>query len=280
MPFAWSGPVQLYYEDTGIGTPILFAHEMASDAQQWAAQTAVLQRRFRCVAYNARGYPPSDIPADEAAFAWTCFVADIGAVMDHLGLEAAYLVGCSMGAYAALVFALLHPERVKGVVAAGVGTGSPEDAIDIFRGDMRALSEIYETEGARPGAERILAGPNRTALKRNDPKAFAEFTAALEAHSAAGMAKVSRNYQGQRPSLMTFADDFRAMATPVLLAVGEEDSPCLATNEVLVDLIPKARLWTAPGRGHTLNLEEPDAFTRAVEDFIGLAERGAWVREG
>jgi pimeloyl-ACP methyl ester carboxylesterase len=269
MPYADSDGVRLHYEAAGSGPSIIFAHELASDMRQWRTQMEHFSGRFRCVAYDARGYPPSDVPDDDASYGYDRFVADIGAVRRDCGLDDVFLVGWSMGAYASLLYALENPDHVKGVVAAGVGSGSPMPEIDGWRADMRALADAYETGGARAGAELIAAGANRQPLRRAHPEAWADFYKDLQSHSAAGMARVCRNYQGRRPSLMEFEARFRSMEAPVLLIVGDEDAACLATTRWLAEVIPGAGLLVMPGVGHCPNLEAPEAFNRAVEAFFG-----------
>ena len=272
MPYADSDGVRLCYEEVGRGPPIVFAHELASDLRQWRAQIEHFRGRFRCIAYNARGYPPSDVPDDDAAYVHDRFVRDIGAVFRSTGLERAYLVGWSMGAYAALLYALEHADQIRGVVAAGVGSGSPAAEIEGFRADMRALADVYDTEGSAAGAERIAEGANRQALKRTRP-AWEAWLGDLAGHSAQGMARVCRNYQGRRHSLWDFEAGFSRLAVPVLLIVGDEDAPCLDTSRWLSAVIPNAELVISPQTGHAPNLEHPAAFNRAVEGFIDRVER-------
>jgi pimeloyl-ACP methyl ester carboxylesterase len=80
MPFADVGGVKLFYEETGQGTPLIFVHEFAGDYQSWHLQVRFFARRYRTIAYNARGYPPSDVPdkpgvlpgqADDIWESWT-----------------------------------------------------------------------------------------------------------------------------------------------------------------------------------------------------------------
>ena len=274
MPRLPSDGVELAYEEAGDGPAIVFTHEMASDRRQWRGQLAALSGAFRCIAYDARGYPPSGVPEDDEAYVHQRFVDDIGAVQRHLGLERSLLVGSSMGAYAALLFALQNPGRAAGVVAAGVGSGSPPDEIAGFRADMAALSDLYLAQGAEAGAEQIAQGANRQALRRNHPDRWGPFMADLRGHCARGMARVCRNYQGRRPSLRDFAEGFARMATPVLVIVGEEDAPCLETSRWLADVIPNAALRVFPGCGHVPNIEAPEAFDRAVVGFATAAVAG------
>ena len=268
MPYATAGDVRLHYEDTGSGTPVLFLHELGSDVRQWRGQTGPLSSRFRCIAYNARGYPPSDVPADDPAYRWERFVDDVGAVLDHLQLERAVLVGWSMGAWAALMFALRQPERVLGVVATGVGSGSPKADQPEFRAGMRALAEAWEHEGPDAATALMSQNPGRQPLKRLDPPAYDAWLADLKGHSAEGMARTCRNFQGLRPSLEDFADGFFRVTLPVLLVLGEEDTPCRETTHWLASTIPDARLHVVPGGGHAPNLEDAAGYNRLLEAFL------------
>src|SRR5690348_18325945 len=74
--------VRLYVEETGAGLPVLFLHEFAGDHRSWEPQVRALSRRYRCVTYSARGYPPSDVPDDPGAYSQARAVADAIAVLD------------------------------------------------------------------------------------------------------------------------------------------------------------------------------------------------------
>ena len=92
--------VRLYYEETGTGTPIVFVHEFAGDYRSFEAAVRYFSRRYRCIAYNARGYPPSDVPEDSARYSQERARDDIRAVMDALNIDKAHFVGLSMGGFA------------------------------------------------------------------------------------------------------------------------------------------------------------------------------------
>jgi pimeloyl-ACP methyl ester carboxylesterase len=109
-----------------------------------------------------------------------------------------------------------------------------------------------------------------------DPRGWQEFVDHLAGHSAQGSALTLRRYQALRPSLVDFTEELKKLTVPVLLAVGDEDEPCLETNLFLKRTVPSAGLWMAPKTGHAINLEEPAAFDRAVQDFFGAVERGRW----
>ena len=100
--------VSLYYEEAGSGTPIVFVHEFAGDHRSWEPQLRHFARTHRCIAYNARGYPPSDVPEGAERYQQARQRDDITAVLDALDIGQAHVVGCSMGAFAALHFGLQH----------------------------------------------------------------------------------------------------------------------------------------------------------------------------
>jgi len=278
MPHAKSGNIALYYEEAGSGFPIVFVHEFAADLREWETQMRWFSRQYRCIAFNARGYPPSDVPEIDSDYGWEHSRDDIAAVLRHLGIGQAYVVGLSMGAYAALQFGLRHPEMARALVVAGCGSGSLPEQRAEFQATTRALSETFLREGSAKAAELTGSSPTRIQLKHKDPRGWAEFMAHLSGHSAQGSGLTSRNYQLLRPSLQDFAADLARLPMPVLLVVGDEDEPCLETNLFLKRTIPAAGLWVVPQTGHAINLEEPAAFNRAVRDFFDAVERGQWRR--
>src|SRR5665213_4114071 len=145
MPYAvTSDSVKLYYEEVGQGTPILFVHEFASDHRGWEPQLCEFGKRYRCITYSARGYTPSDVPADASAYSYEHVMRDAVAVLDHLKIEKAHLIGLSMGGYTSLQVALNHPERVRSLVLAGTGSGSERWYTKEFHKNSRALAEVFE----------------------------------------------------------------------------------------------------------------------------------------
>ncbi|MEO8714058.1 MAG: alpha/beta hydrolase [Acetobacteraceae bacterium] len=116
--------VRLYYEETGSGTPVVFVHEYAGDGRSWEAQMRHFGQRYRAVMYNARGYPPSDVPQAVTSYSQNRAADDIAAVLNHLGVAAAHVVGLSMGGFATLHFGFRHPARARSLTVAGCGYGA------------------------------------------------------------------------------------------------------------------------------------------------------------
>src|SRR3954469_19879923 len=141
MPHANAGDgTRLYFEETGAGTPVLFIHEFAGDHRSWEPQLRFFSRYFRCIAYNARGFPPSDVPDDPARYSQEQARDDALAVLDHLKLERAHVVGLSMGGFAALHFGIRYPPRARSLVVAVCGYGAEPQKKDKFRAECEVAA--------------------------------------------------------------------------------------------------------------------------------------------
>jgi pimeloyl-ACP methyl ester carboxylesterase len=278
MPYVDAYGAKLYFEESGHGYPIIFIHEFASDIRGWESQLRHFSRGYRCVTYNARGYPPSDVPEDASLYRWQFAVDDIAAVMRDLKIECAHLVGLSMGGYAALQFGLRYPEKASAIVAASVGSGSHLSQREAWLRETSVLARIFIEHGMVSMSERMARGPARIQLKYKDQKSWREFVVRLRQHSALGMSNTMARCQALRPSLHDLRDQFLEMKVPVLLAVGDEDVRCLETNLMLKSALPNAGLWICPNTGHAINLEEPLAFNAQIENFLVAVERGSWRR--
>jgi len=268
--------VGLYVQSTGTGTPLLFIHEFAGDHRSWEPQVRYFSGAYRCITYAARGYPPSDVPADQSAYSQQRAVADAIAVLDRLEVRQAHVVGLSMGGFTALHLALRHPGRVLSAVVGGAGYGAQPERQEAFRAECEATAAAFEAEGAAQVAQRYAVGPARVQFQNKNPRGWAEFAAALGEHSPAGSAMTMRGVQAARPSLYALRDELAGVRAPVLIIVGDEDEGCLETALMLKRTLPASGLAVLPQTGHTANLEEPAVFSHAVDRFLAAVDRGAW----
>lgn len=278
MPYIDAAGVRLYFEEHGSGYPIIFVHELGSDLRQWEDQVRYFSRSYRCIAFNARGYPPSDVPEEPAAYGWERAVDDIVAVMQGRAIDRAHIVGQSMGGYAALQLGLRCPERVSAIVCAAAGSGSLPSQRGAWLRETAVLARAFIERGMGTIAEQIARSPARIQLKYKDPKRWREFLSQLREQSGRGLANTIVRCQAMRPSLHDLRDQLAGMTAPVLLVVGDEDVPCLETNFMLKSTLPNAALWVAPSTGHAISLEEPAAFNAQLEVFLSAVERGSWRR--
>jgi pimeloyl-ACP methyl ester carboxylesterase len=278
MPYARVGDVNLFYEEAGAGTPLIFVHEFAGDHRSWEAQVRFFSRRYRAIAYNARGYPPSDVPKDVTAYSQDQAVDDIKGVLDHLGIARAHVCGLSMGGYATLHFGLRYPDRALSLVVAGAGYGSVPGDRERFKQDSELIARRFVEDGMAATAETYSRGPSRVQLMDKDPRGWREFHEQLAGGSALGHALTLRGVQISRPSIFDLGDRMEKLTVPTLILTGDEDEPCLEPGIFMKRKIPTAGLLVIPKAGHAINLEEPDLFNRAVLDFLTAVDAGRWSR--
>jgi pimeloyl-ACP methyl ester carboxylesterase len=271
-----SDGIELQFEVEGDGPPLLFIHEFAGDHRSWAPQVRHFSRTFRCITYAARGYPPSDVPADAAAYSQRRAVDDAIAVLDAAGAQQAHVAGFSMGGFAALHLVLGHPDRTRSAVIAGVGYGSQPSKREQFRRECHGIADAFESQGSAKVAESYAVGPARVQLQNKNPAAWREFAAALAQHDPTGAALTMRGVQAERPSLYDLRHELLAITTPVLILAGDEDEGSLEPSLMLKRTIPTSGLVILPRTGHTVNLEDPDAFNEPVGRFLAAVEEGVW----
>src|ERR1043165_1817427 len=108
--------VKLHVEEVGSGTPIVFVHEYAGDYRSWEPQMRHFGQRYHCINFNARGYPPSDVPKSPKAYSQHRAADDIASVLKHLKIKKAHIVGLSMGGFATLHFGFRHPKLAIALV--------------------------------------------------------------------------------------------------------------------------------------------------------------------
>ncbi|HYC65360.1 MAG TPA: alpha/beta hydrolase [Reyranellaceae bacterium] len=277
MPYAQTDDgVKLWYEETGTGVPVVFVHEFAADHRSWEGQMRHFGQRYRAVTWDARGYPPSDVPDKPASYSQARAADDIAAILDHLRIDKAHIVGLSMGGFATLHFGFRHARRALSLVVAGVGYGAEKQEQAKFKGEAAIVAKSLLGEGMAAFAERYAYGPTRVQFENKDPRGFAQFKKELAEHSALGSANTQIGVQGERPSLYDLVAEMRALTVPTLILHGDEDWPCLAPGILMKREIPSAALSVMPNCGHTINLEEPDEFNRIVGRFIAQVDAGRW----
>ena len=269
--------VKLYYEEAGSGTPILFVHEYSGDWRSWEPQMRFFSRKHRCITYSFRGYPGSDIPADASMYSQQHAVDDAKHVLDHLKIAKAHVVGLSQGAFATAHFGRCYGDRALSLTLAGVGSGAERQAHEQFKKNAQATAGKIRAEGMAKYAESLIGNPTRSRFKQKDPRGFTEFVQQLSEHPDIGGANTMENYQGKRPSLYDFEEEWKKLDIPTLIVCGDEDDPCLQPSLYLKRVLPNAGLAVFAKTGHTVNIEEPDAFNRELGTFIALAEARKWT---
>ncbi|HVA15304.1 MAG TPA: alpha/beta hydrolase [Stellaceae bacterium] len=262
---------KLYAESTGDGAPIVFVHELAGSCRSFDLQVAAWRDRWRCIAYSARGYPPSDVPPAVDAYSQHIAASDIGAVLDGFGLEDAHLVGVSMGSAATLQFAIRNPARARSITLTSIGSGSDMKPGE-FAAGMEALADLTLKNGMRALAEHYAATPTRYRLTDKNPTEYRNFIEQLAAGSPLGITNTMRGVQERRPPIYAHKESIARLGVPALIVLGDEDDPCIKPSYFLKETLPGARLAVVPKTGHAVNLEEPALYNRLVMGFIESVE--------
>ena len=265
MPYIQSDGARLYYEEAGTGTPIVFCHEFSGDLWSWEKQIQHFSRHYRCIAFNARGYPPSEVPKSPSRYSHEHAVDDVAVVMRHLGLKKAHIIGCSMGSRTTLDFGLRYPRMALSLTMIGIGSGGDPRNKSAFLKQTEARARLYEEGGLAVVLKGLRKAENRIQLKRKNPRAFEDFCRRFMLHSAQGF-DMGRKLQ--------------AMKVPALVIVGDEDPGAITSGLFMKEVSPAVRLAIVPATGHLVNLEEPDAMHKLVEDLFALVESGKWRPRG
>ena len=257
-----SNGARIYYEVEGSGEPVVLIHAGVANLRMWDDQAAALRDTYRVIRYDTRGYGRTETDAVEFSNR-----ADVAALLDHLGVESAHVVGLSRGGMIALDFALEFPERVRSLVVAAGGIGgyeSPDDAdASVFEAPDRML-EAKDWEGISEWETAYWAdGPGQPG-GRADPAIRAKV------HDW-----ILTNYRAEKEEGIPQVLDPPAVGrlgglrAPLLVILGTLDEP--GTQESmrhLAESVPGARLEVFEGAAHMLNLEQPDRFDALLRDFL------------
>src|SRR3979490_517146 len=211
--------VILHCEERGAGPAVVFVHEYGGSCRSFDMQIAAFRARHRCVVFNARGYPPSEVPASVGSYSQYHAVADIGAVLDGLVIQRAHLVGVSMGAASALQFALKEPARVLAATLVGIGSGS--DDPPLFRQSAETNAKQIESGGMRAFAEQMSRNPNRIRMMEKKPAGFRRSLEELSRMSPVGHANTMRGVQACRPPLYAHEKRLASLRVRTLVGVGD-----------------------------------------------------------
>ncbi len=276
MPYADSNGVKLYYEEAGRGTPIVFVHEFSGDMRSWEPQLGHFSRRYRCIAYNARGYPPSDVPRTPSGYSQNIATDDLANVMRHLKVRKAHVIGCSMGAAATLHFGMRYPKMALSLTAVGAGSGSDPAKRKEFLRNNETMARLFEERGILEAKKVYQLAPNRIQMQNKDPRGYRDFWVKFAEGSAAGHANTLRGLQARRPGIYQLEAGLRRMKVPTHIVVGDEDEGALAPGLFVKRVCPAARLTVVAASGHVVNAEEPDFFNRITDEFLALVDSGRW----
>jgi 3-oxoadipate enol-lactonase len=249
----------LYYEVAGTGQPVVLIHGFTLDTRMWDQQFDVFARRYQVVRYDVRGFGRSAVPARKPY----AHHDDLKALLDHLGIVHAHILGHSMGSGIAADFVLAYPEMADSLISVGAVVHGLE-WLPEFREFFRSLFATAQASGVAAAKEQWLHGP--------------VFAAAMaEPDVASRVAHIVNDYSGWRwlndnprdPLQPPASERLEEIQIPTLIVVGEREMPnVIQMADQLQARAPDVRRVTIPGAGHMPNMEDPVGFNRAVLGFL------------
>lgn len=274
MPTAKLDDVEIYYEDDGADSPVVFLHEYCADLRSWDDVAGAMTSGFRCIRPNFRGYPPSTTSSDPAAYSSDLLVADLKALLSHLDIKRAHIVGVATGGGIALNLAIRHPDLVASLVLIGPGAGSTDREKWLIGAD--SLGKAIATKGISSLVDNMSTAPQRRALKLKNPIAWKKFIQGLEKLSPLGLSLTMANVLMTRRPLQELAGDIQKLTVPALIVVGDQDTPAFESCLFLRNSLLNSALYVLPCTGHMVPIEEPNLLLAVLSPFLEAIDKGRW----
>ncbi len=252
---------RIYYEVSGDGHPLVFIHGFTLDGRMWAPQWVALKKRYRTVRYDVRGFGRSSrvTSAHDPA-------ADLLALLDHLGIAQAHLVGLSMGANIALNFAVRYPQRVAKVVAADPNLDGFTDYTPALFSALRQVFGAVAQRGWNAETQRLWLSNPLLQLQRPSAAHQALLAQMVSSYNGDQLVNPAAAPRYGEPSTLLRLDSIQV---PVLVLVGKRDEESIQRiARLIAQKVPKAQLQIIPGAGHLSNLDQPKRFNRLVCRFL------------
>jgi 3-oxoadipate enol-lactonase len=260
--YATSNGAKLYFEVCGNGPALVFIHAGVSDHRMWDPQVEAFASRYKVIRYDLRGFGKSTMPKEPFALR-----DDLLAVLRHLGITKAALVGCSMGGATAIDFTLEHPEMVTALVPVGAGVSGwnewSAESIDAYN-QMMALVQKGDVESVRElDARYWIDGPSR-GVSRVDPK-YRERARQLHTENFS----IERFQHSEVPLDPPAIKRLSEIKCPTMVVIGDSDAQDLRkVAQLLAKDISGATLTMIENAAHLPSLEHPAEFNRLLADFL------------
>ena len=259
MLFITDDGVRLYYLDQGQGRPVLLLHAFPLNADSFRPQIAALAGRYRFIVPDHRGFGRSGMGSGPTEMSRVA--RDALGILDLLKIPSAVVGGVSLGGYAAMALLREDAGRVRALVLADTQVGADDEAGKQRREEtaravmVKGIELLVETMLPR------LLAPGAA------PEVRAEVAAMIRSNKPEGAAAAQRGMALRTDS----RDVLHRFSGPTLVVVGEQDSftPPARARE-MKQLLSAGELVEIPGAGHLANLEQPDAFNRALDSFLSL----------
>ncbi len=251
--------IQLNYEVEGTGPWVVMSHSLACSLAMWDPQVQVLKASYKVLRFDTRGHGQSDAPAD--AYTLEQLAGDVHGLLTALNVERPHFVGLSMGGMIGMTYALKYPDILRSLVLCDTASHFGPEAQPIWDERIKTATEKGMEALVEPTLKRWFTQPM---LSAGSP--------VLD--SVAGMIRATPpvGYAGCCHAIpkINLTARLKEITCPVQVIVGEQDAgtPVAKAREIH-DATPGSELVIIPDASHLSNLEQPEAFNRALLDFLG-----------
>lgn len=253
--------ITMAYTDQGEGPALLLLHGHAYDRSMWDRQVEVFSGRgWRVIAPDLRGFGASEVT--EGIVYTEEFADDMAALLDHLGVREAVVVGFSMAGQIAMELLHRHPGRVRALV---INDTVPEAEDTAGRRRRHVTADGILASGMAEYGRNVLGRMIAEDNVQAQPEVAAGVLAMLQAAPAKGAAAAMRGRAERRD----FTELLRRVEIPALVVVGSDDAFDGGAGRRMAELVTGAELVVVAAAGHTPNLEQPEAYDAALGDFLG-----------
>lgn len=281
MPFLKrEGRVRIYYEVHGSGTPLILSHGFSSNSSMWRGQIEPLTKAgYKLIIWDMRGHGRSAYPDDQSAYSEQHTVSDIAALLDEVGGSgcSAIVGGLSLGGYMSQAFYRDYPERAEALLIIGIISRSSQYLTRI-RSPLLDTGPGFKSDKAREDWNKYA---NETAdrFDRDGLGPLQEMSperSQVKHRNAEGLAMAARGMLAQRNS--SIIENLPNIKVPSLVVVGADDTPFLGASDYMQKKIPNCEKVLIPQAGHAANIDNPEAFNKAILSFLlsmkGVEGRG------
>lgn len=252
---------RIFYEESGIGYPVVLIHGVSGDRRHWDNQFEFLASAFRVIRYDVRGFGNSSLPVIDVPYTDQ---ADLLALLDHLQIGDAHIVGWSMGSGIAFDFATTHPERTRTVTSIGPWVnGYSTPLVTEFYERMGAVGDAAAEGGAEAATSAFMDLVFGETVRNESAGIFFE-EIALEYSWWAFL-----NASPKESSGSTTSSALNRLSMPTLVVTAEFDlDACREMGKFIVASVPDSRQIIMPDTGHLMHIEKPDELNALLFDFL------------
>lgn len=251
--------VEIGYDESGTGMPVLFVHGFPHNRSLWSPQLQGLTAQARCLAADLRGFGETTATPP---YSMDRYADDLAGLLDVLHVERAVIAGLSMGGYVAFAFWRRHPQRVRGLVLCNTKAGADNEEAKVKR---RSLMAVARDQGSSAVADAVLAGMLGKSTRSKRPEIVNEVHRMISSSPTDGVIGALQAMMDRPDSTATLA----TISVPTLIVTGDEDT-IIPIDDVraLHAAIRGSTLEVISGAGHLSNLERPAAFNHLVSEFL------------